>query len=256
MCVSKQFMSFLSRMIAVAVLPLFLAACVSSSAQTTTAYQQVTPGPDPFYRAMYGAKPDEMFPLPATDIRNVDERFFRQQVDYHRSEPPGTIVVDTNNRFLYLVQENGKAMRYGIGVGRAGLAFAGTATVGRKAEWPRWTPTANMIAREPQRYEQYAGGMEPGLENPLGPRALYLYQNGRDTLYRIHGTSEPWSIGLAVSSGCIRLFNQDIIDLYNRVPRDTTVVVLHNEPLQYPQRQMPENIRRALEGPTPETLDI
>jgi lipoprotein-anchoring transpeptidase ErfK/SrfK len=252
MCVSNNVIQFVSRLIVIALLPLFLAACVSSSSGPTTAYQPVAPsGPDPFYRAMYGAKPDERFPLPATDIRNVDERFFRQQVDYHRHEAPGTIVVDTNNRFLYLVQENGKAMRYGIGVGRAGLAFEGTAEVARKAEWPRWTPTANMIARDPERNAQWAGGMEPGLENPLGPRALYLYQNGRDTLYRIHGTSEPWSIGLAVSSGCIRLFNQDIIDLYNRVPLNTQVVVLHDEPLMYPHREMPEAVRRQLEGTGP-----
>ncbi|NMG40161.1 L,D-transpeptidase family protein [Chelativorans sp. ZYF759] len=254
MCVFKSVIPFFSRLLAAALLPLFLAACVSGSSQPT-AYQPVQPaGPDPFYRAMYGAQPDERFPLPATDIRNVDERFFRQQVDYHRSEPAGTIVVDTNNRFLYLVQENGKAMRYGIGVGRAGLAFEGQAEVARKAEWPRWTPTANMIERDPERNAQWAGGMEPGLENPLGPRALYLYQNGRDTLYRIHGTSEPWSIGLDVSSGCIRLFNQDIIDLYSRVPLNTQVIVLHNEPLMYPQREMPEAVRRQLEGPVAQAI--
>lgn len=254
MCVFKSVIPFFSRLLAVALLPLFLAACVSGSSQPT-AYQPVQPaGPDPFYRAMYGAQPDERFPLPATDIRNVDERFFRQQVDYHRSEPAGTIVVDTNNRFLYLVQENGKAMRYGIGVGRAGLAFEGQAEVARKAEWPRWTPTANMIERDPERNAQWAGGMEPGLENPLGPRALYLYQDGRDTLYRIHGTSEPWSIGLDVSSGCIRLFNQDIIDLYSRVPLNTQVIVLHNEPLMYPQREMPEAVRRQLEGPVAQAI--
>lgn len=254
MCVFKSVIPFVSRLLAVAVLPLFMAACISAPSQPT-AYQPVQPaGPDPFYRAMYGAQPDERFPLPATDIRNVDERFFRQQVDYHRYEPAGTIVVDTANRFLYLVQENGKAMRYGIGVGRAGLAFEGQAEVGRKAEWPRWTPTANMIARDPERNAQWAGGMEPGLENPLGPRALYLYQDGRDTLYRIHGTSEPWSIGLDVSSGCIRLFNQDIIDLYSRVPLNTQVIVLHNEPLMYPQREMPEAVRRQLEGPVAQAI--
>ncbi len=254
MCVFKSVIPFVSRLLAVAVLPLFLAACISGPSQPT-AYQPVEPaGPDPFYRAMYGAQPDERFPLPATDIRNVDDRFFRQQVDYHRYEPAGTIVVDTANRFLYLVQENGKAMRYGIGVGRAGLAFEGTAEIARKAEWPRWTPTPNMIERDPERNAQWAGGMEPGLENPLGPRALYLFQDGRDTLYRIHGTSEPWSIGLDVSSGCIRLFNQDIIDLYSRVPLNTQVVVLHNEPLMYPQREMPEAVRRQLEGPVAQAI--
>ncbi len=242
MCVSKQ-SKMLSRMLFLAV-PLVLAGCMSSGNELTEALQ---PGPDSYYVAMYGPMPNERFPLPATDIRNVDPRFFRQQVDYHRNEKPGTIVVDTQNRFLFLVQENGKAMRYGIGVGRAGLEFQGTARVARKAEWPTWTPTAAMIEREPERNAQWAGGMPPGLENPLGPRALYLFQGNQDTLYRIHGTSEPWSIGLAVSSGCVRMFNQDIIDLYGRVALDTQVVVLQNEPLMYEQRQMPESVRQQLE---------
>ncbi len=235
----------MSRRLFVVSMPAFLAACATSGG----GLESIAPtGPDPYYLAMYGAQPEERFPLPATDITRVDERFFRQQVDYHRSEQPGTIVVDTANRFLYLVQENGKAMRYGIGVGKAGLEFEGTARVGRKAEWPRWTPTPDMIAREPDRYAQHAGGMEPGLSNPLGPRALYLFQGNRDTLYRIHGTSEPWSIGLAVSSGCIRLFNQDIIDLYNRVALDTVVVVLQDEPLLYPQKEVPEWVARQIGG--------
>lgn len=235
----------MSRRFFLASVPVFLAGCTSTSAVLESAGPA---GPDPYYLAMYGAKPDEQFPLPATDITKVDDRFFRQQVDYHRHEAPGTIVIDTANRFLYLVQENGKAMRYGIGVGQAGLEFEGTARVARKAEWPRWTPTQDMIARNPDRYAQHAGGMAPGLSNPLGPRALYLFQGSRDTLYRIHGTSEPWSIGLAVSSGCIRLFNQDIIDLYNRIPIDTVVVVLQDEPLQYPQREVPEWVARQI-GP-------
>ncbi len=233
----------MSRRLFIVSMPAFLAACST----TGEGLQSLAPaGPDPYYVAMYGAHADEAFPLPATDISKVESRFFRQQVDYHRHEAPGTIVIDTANRFLYLVQEGGKAMRYGIGVGKAGLEFEGTARVARKAEWPRWTPTQSMIAREPDRYAQYAGGMEPGLTNPLGPRALYLFEGNQDTLYRIHGTSEPWSIGLAVSSGCIRLFNQDIIDLYNRVALDTTVVVLQDEPLQYPQRQVPEWVARQI----------
>ena len=139
-------------------------------------------------------------------------------------ERPGTIVVDTSGPFLYLVMEDGRALRYGIGVGREGFSWAGRADILMKREWPRWTPTNNMIARDPQ-LEKYRHGMEPGLNNPLGARALYLFENGRDTLYRLHGTNEPWSIGRAMSSGCIRLFNQDIIDLYSRVPRGTTVHV-------------------------------
>ena len=233
----------MSRRLFMVSMPAFLAACST----TGDALQSVADsGPDPYYVAMYGSVPDETFPLPATDISRVESRFFRQQVDYHRGEMPGTLVVDTANRFLYLVQEGGKAMRYGIGVGKAGLEFEGTARVGRKAEWPRWTPTPGMIAREPDRYAQHAGGMEPGLTNPLGPRALYLFQGNHDTLYRIHGTSEPWSIGLAVSSGCIRLFNQDIIDLYNRVALDTVVVVLQDEPLMYPQKEVPQWVARQI----------
>ncbi|HRN87847.1 MAG TPA: L,D-transpeptidase [Hyphomicrobium sp.] len=177
---------------------------------------------------MYGPLPEERFPIPATRIANVDPKYLRTQVAYETAEHPGTIVVDTSNRFLYLVQDGGTAMRYGIGVGQAGLELEGSAIVARKAEWPRWTPTQDMIRRNPEINAQWAGGMEPGLTNPLGARALYLHRDGRDTLFRIHGTSEPRSIGKAISSGCIRLFNQDIVDLYRRVPVGTKVVVLQN----------------------------
>ncbi|MGE7418330.1 L,D-transpeptidase, partial [Methylobacterium tarhaniae] len=157
---------------------------------------------------------------------------------YSRAEPPGTLVVDPGNKFLYLVRENGRALRYGVGVGRAGLAWSGTARVGRKAEWPRWTPTPDMIAREPDRNGPWRNGMAGGPGNPLGPRALYLFDGPRDTLYRIHGTTEPHTIGTDVSSGCIRMFNQDVIDLYGRVPVETRVVVLpageHVEPAGTP----------------------
>lgn len=178
--------------------------------------------------AMYAARPNERYPLPATNIAGVPKKYLRQQVHFTGPYEPGTIVVDTNNRFLYLVEPGGRAMRYGIGVGKAGLAFSGEAVIGRKAEWPSWTPTADMIAREPERNLPWKNGMPGGPGNPLGPRALYLYDNGRDTMFRIHGTTEPLTIGKAVSSGCIRMFNQDVIDLYNRVPVGTRVVVLHN----------------------------
>ncbi|UDF30225.1 UNVERIFIED_ORG: L,D-transpeptidase [Roseateles sp. XES5] len=206
---------------------LLLAATLAGCA--TTALPVKKKGPDPMHVAMYGPHPDERFPLPAMDISRVNPKYFRQQVAYQTMEPAGTIVIDTQNRFLYLVQGEGMAMRYGIGVGKAGLEFEGTARIGRKAEWPRWTPTQNMIEREPERNLKWAGGMEPGLTNPLGPRALYLHKDGKDTLFRIHGTSEPWSIGKAVSSGCVRLFNQDIIDLYSRVPAGSRVVVLQHQ---------------------------
>jgi lipoprotein-anchoring transpeptidase ErfK/SrfK len=136
------------------------------------------------------------------------------------------VVVDPIGRFLYLVQKGGKAIRYGVGVGREGLAFAGTGTVQEKKEWPHWTPTSAMIARDPKRYAKLSAGMEGGAANPLGARALYLFKNGQDTRYRIHGTTEPDSIGKAVSSGCIRMMNQDVIDLYGRVPLGAKVVVL------------------------------
>jgi lipoprotein-anchoring transpeptidase ErfK/SrfK len=155
----------------------------------------------------------------------VDPRFRRQRVQYHRSERPGTIVVDTPNRFLYFVEEGGMATRYGVGVGREGLALKGRARVGRKAEWPSWTPTANMMRRDPS-LVQYASGMPGGPDNPLGARALYLYRGSRDTMFRIHGTNQPWSIGHALSSGCIRLMNDDIIHLYNRTRIGTQVVVV------------------------------
>ena len=219
------------RLVLIAVLAATLGGCA------TTAMPIVDPGPDPYYVAMYGPRPDERFPIPATDIRNVDPQYLRQQVAYAGPEAAGTIIVDTANRFLYLVLGGGQAMRYGIGVGKEGLEFEGRATIARKAEWPRWTPTQSMIKREPERYGPLAGGMEPGLTNPLGPRALYLHRDGKDTLFRIHGTTEAWSIGKAVSSGCIRLFNQDILDLYGRVPIGSTVVVLQAEPA--PATDMP-----------------
>ena len=139
-------------------------------------------------------------------------------------ERPGTIVVDIDDRFLYLVQGNGTAIRYGVGVGRQGFSWKGAATVGRKAVWPDWGPTATMVSLKPELPRFRKGG----LDNPLGARALYLYQNGRDILFRIHGTNEPWSIGEQVSSGCIRMLNEDILDLYNRLPIGTTVLVRRN----------------------------
>jgi lipoprotein-anchoring transpeptidase ErfK/SrfK len=155
----------------------------------------------------------------------INPRFRRRQVRYDGNEPPGTIVVDTSQRFLYAVEGDGWATRYGVGVGEQGLSFKGTATVARKADWPSWTPTTSMMRRKP-RLVKYAGGVPGGPNNPLGARALYLYRNGRDTYFRIHGTNEPWTIGTAVSNGCIRLTNDDVIDLYERTPLGTTVVVV------------------------------
>jgi lipoprotein-anchoring transpeptidase ErfK/SrfK len=176
--------------------------------------------------ASYAELTDGGHTVPAIDLTDIDPQMLRQVVDYRTREPAGTVVVDTAARHLYLVQGNGKAMRYGIGVGKAGLAFSGNATINRKAEWPHWSPTENMMNREPARYRKMAGGMDGGIDNPLGPRAMYLYQGDRDTMFRIHGTTEPETIGHAVSSGCIRLMNQDVIDLYGRVKTGSRVVVI------------------------------
>ena len=167
---------------------------------------------------------------PTSDLtRDVNPKYKRQLVRYSTPHPAGTVVVDPDSKFLYLVMEGGYALRYGIGVGREGFEWTGTAEVARKARWPTWTPPAEMIRRQPE-LERYRRGMQPGPENPLGARALYLYQNGRDTLYRIHGTNEPSTIGQNVSSGCIRLLNHDVMDLFERVPVGARVVVL-----QHPQ---------------------
>jgi lipoprotein-anchoring transpeptidase ErfK/SrfK len=187
--------------------------------------------PDPRYAAIYGAVTDEPFPIEAVDLSQLQPQFLRQEVAYQTTERPGAVVVDPNSRFLYLVRENGRALRYGVGVGRVeAFNFRGEARIGRKAEWPRWTPTPDMIAREPERYGPYRAGMAGGVGNPLGARALYLYKDGRDTDYRLHGTIEPWTIGTKVSSGCIRLLNQDVIDLYRRVPLGAGVIVLPAQP--------------------------
>ncbi|MGR9165029.1 L,D-transpeptidase [Rhizobium leguminosarum] len=156
---------------------------------------------------------------------DFDPRYRRREVAYTGSEPPGTIVVDTANRYLYFVEAEGLATRYGVAVGEEGLSFKGEATIGRKAEWPSWKPTNDMIQRKP-RLAQYADGVPGGPLNPLGAAALYLYQNGQDTLFRLHGTNAPWSIGRAVSNGCIRLTNANIIELYSRARVGTRVVVI------------------------------
>ena len=152
----------------------------------------------------------------------ISEQFQRHIVDYRGRERPGTILVDTDARFLYLVQSNGKAIRYGVAVGEEAMAFSGTAIVGKMAEWPDWVPTPEIQAR----LGPYPSRVPGGPANPLGARALYLYDGNKDTLYRIHGTNQPEYIGQAISSGCIRMTNTDVIDLYDRVRMGTTVIVL------------------------------
>ena len=181
-------------------------------------------GTGKLFTSEYGAVVDAGYQLPQIPISQVPRQYHRQIVPYETDEKPGTIIVDTKEKFLYLVMEDGKAMRYGIGVGREGFQWSGTARVAMKREWPTWTPPAAMIKRQPE-LAKWAGGMPPGLSNPLGARALYLFKNGKDTRYRLHGTPEWWSIGKEVSSGCIRLLNQDIIDLYNRTEIGAKVIV-------------------------------
>lgn len=203
---------------------LLLAGCATAPQSFLSGIQQ---GADPFhYASIYGATMDGSRAIPALELELVDHDLLRQEVAFPAQYRPGTIVVNVTERRLYLVQRAGRALRYAVGVGREqALNFRGSAVIGQKAVWPRWIPTADMIKRIP-RYAAYAGGMPGGLENPLGARALYLYAGNRDTYFRIHGTNEPTTIGSAVSSGCIRMFNQDAIDLYNRVPLGAPVVVL------------------------------
>mgnify|MGYP001430071773 CR=1 FL=1 len=186
------------------------------------------PAPPQDFVVNYGPVLDEPYPIPAVPANVVPKRFWRQRVENpFPEEAPGTIVIDPASFYLHLIEPGGTAMRYGIGVGRQGFSWSGTAVVQYKRKWPRWKAPDDMVKRNPELapYSVAAGGMDPGPRNPLGARALYLFQNGEDTLYRIHGNPEAHSIGKAVSSGCIRLLNQDIIDLYDRVAPKAKVVV-------------------------------
>jgi lipoprotein-anchoring transpeptidase ErfK/SrfK len=173
--------------------------------------QQVEPG------YAYGGRGDPMLEQQRSD-GPMDGRYYRQEVSYDGKETPGTLVIDTPNHFLYLVEPEGRAIRYGIGVGRPGFTWSGVHSISAKKEWPDWTPPDEMVRRQPYLPHFVAGGPN----NPLGARALYL----GSTLYRIHGSNEPWTIGQNVSSGCIRMRNADVIDLYERVRVGTKVIVL------------------------------
>lgn len=180
---------------------------------------------DPELAAWYvGMRPDKPHDIPLVDKSKIDPQFRRQTVAYKGPEAKGTIVVDIDERLLYFVNGDGTAERYGAGVGRQGFSWRGRAYVGRKAVWPDWSPTSTMVRIKPE----LPRFVEAGLDNPLGSRAMYLYQGGRDILFRIHGTNEPWSIGEQVSSGCIRLLNEDVADLYEKVPVGTNVLVKRN----------------------------
>jgi lipoprotein-anchoring transpeptidase ErfK/SrfK len=188
-----------------------------------------TPPPAPVEVAGYGAVQDGEYLIPAVEPLHLFGTNAKAEVAYDGDEAPGTVVVDTFARHLYLVQENGRALRYAIAVGREGLSFRGTGVIGRKQEWPSWQPTSNMLKTRPDMYGDYAAGLPGGLDNPLGARAMYLYRGGRDTMFRIHGTIDNASIGRATSAGCIRLFNQDAIDLFDRVDIGAKVKVRTEE---------------------------
>lgn len=176
-------------------------------------------------RQVYGAVPDKKFNIDAVDVTKVEPKYFRKKVAYESKEAPGTIIVDPSNFYVYRIEDEGMATRYGANVGREGFLWHGEAYVGRKSEWPTWTPPREMIKRQPE-VAQYAKGMPGGPENPLGARTLHLYQNGKYTLYTIYSTSDPESIGSGVTSGCTGLLTQDMLHLYDRTPVNTKVVVL------------------------------
>jgi lipoprotein-anchoring transpeptidase ErfK/SrfK len=188
-------------------------------------------GLDQNYALMYGPIATERFPVPGVDLTKINPAFLRSEVYYATDAPPGTIVIDPTAHYLYFVEPGGRALRYGVGVGKQGFEWSGGATINVKQEWPDWYPPPEMIERRPEirpqlQQLQSGLGVPGGLSNPIGARGLYLWQGNKDTLYRIHGTNEPWTIGSSVSSGCIRMINQDVIDLYDRVPIGTEVRVL------------------------------
>ncbi len=242
-------MSLIERRISVALVSAMAGACLAgcASTQSTPALNVAAVAPPrqaepveqpvktesaaPAGAAAYAELKDAGFVVPAVKPGQVDSAFLRKKVAYATKETPGTIVIDPANHYLYHVEEGGRATRYGVGVGREGFAWAGEATIKSKQEWPDWYPPKEMVERRPdlkkQLTELQSGlGMHGGPSNPLGARAMYLWQGDKDTLFRIHGTNEPWTIGQSQSSGCIRMINQDVMDLYENTPVGARVVVL------------------------------
>ena len=224
-----------------------LAGCVSSNPNPAVNAAVISPPPSPpaegpalavaaqpQYSAVYAEAKDGGFTVPAVKLTQIDSAFLRKNVAYATQEAPGTIVVDPANHYLYHVEGGGRATRYGVGVGREGFVWAGTATIKSKQEWPDWYPPKEMIERRPDLKKvmvdlQSGVGMHGGPANPLGARAMYLWQGDHDTLFRIHGTNEPWTVGQSQSSGCIRMINQDVMDLYQKTDVGARVVVLGSQ---------------------------
>ena len=200
---------------------LIVASLASLMAKPAFASQPAKAAQAPKANWVVGTIPDKPFDIDLINMELVPEQYRRQVVPFTGPEPEGSIVVDAAQRFLYFVLMNGTAVRFGIAVGKQGAVWHGTAEVGRKAKWPGWTPTANMRHKNPKLPVHQAGGPS----NPLGARALYLYRDGRDTMYRIHGTNDPSSIGKSVSSGCIRMFNENVFELFAEVKTGTRVTV-------------------------------
>jgi lipoprotein-anchoring transpeptidase ErfK/SrfK len=205
-------------------------ACLAAGAGALFAARPA--GAQPFFDPMeiYAGRADR-FPVQPIDLRRIGPAFYRTRVQVRFRHAPGTLVIDPRARYLYHLRGGGEATRFGVGVGRQGFAWSGEAVIRFKREWPDWYPPEEMIDRQPElerqlRQLQSGWGVPGGPRNPLGARALYLWQGNQDTLYRIHGTPEPWTIGRSVSSGCIRMINQDVIDLFDEIPVGTTVVVL------------------------------
>ena len=216
----RQFMAGAASLSALA-----LAGCATTTPRVVTPAAPIRHAVPADVQMMYGPVYDEPFPLRAADMSLVDPIYWRQQVVNPTGEQPGTVVVDTANRFLYHVHADGMATRYGVGIGRDGYAWSGRAHIAYKRVWPRWTPPAEMIARQPE-LEPYRNGMEAHVDNPLGARTLYIHQGNVDTIYRIHGNPDETAIGKAISSGCVRLLQQDIIHLHDQVRTGSTLVVI------------------------------
>ena len=197
---------------------LALAGCQDAAYQSASA-------PDP--TVLYQALPEEPYTVRAIAPEEIHPGYYRREIRNPYDIAPGTLYVDTSSFYLYYAMPEGRAMRYGVGLGKAGFGWAGQGVIGAKRTWPRWYPPAEMIAREPrlERWSFENGGHPPGNGNPLGARGLYIYQDGVDTLYRVHSSPEVMSIGRAVSSGCVRMVHQDIIDLYNRVEIGSPIIV-------------------------------
>lgn len=236
-----------SRFALLAVLALALPACVPDPALVESG---VVKAPEPkIVTGVYGAKNDGTFTLPEVPVEKVPTEFQRQTVYYPSEQPVGTIIINPSTKHLYLITAKNQAMRYGISVGRDGFQWSGEAVVASRQSWPTWTPPPEMIERKPE-LEKWKDGQPGGPDNPLGARALYLESNGKDYGYRIHGTPEWFSIGKNASSGCIRMIHQDVIDLHDRVPDGTKVIVLNADGsmpkgLNIPPPQKPKKPKAA-----------